>query len=250
MREKYQHDFYDQRHNKTVYAANVILSIVSEVIPPIESAVDFGCGVGTWLSVLREGGTKEILGMDGPWVEKDLLEIPSQNFRQVDMEGGEIKLHRRYHLAISLELAEHLSPEVAKPFVKSLVDASDFILFSAAIPFQGGKNHINERWPDYWGTLFGENGYAAFDFIRPKVWNDQKIPAWYRQNTLMFVKHKRINELNITPTEMNSPDSPMALVHPEVYLSKVNRISSVKGSWQLLRRALIRWAKQKLGRPG
>jgi SAM-dependent methyltransferase len=250
MRKIYQGDFYSNRHRETFYAADVILSIVSETIPRIDSAVDFGCGVGTWLSVLRERGTREILGVDGPWVEKNLLKIPPRYFLQVDMGGDEIQLDRRYDLAISLEIAEHLPPEVAKSFVKSLTNASDFILFSAAIPFQGGTNHINEQWPGYWGALFNENGYAAMDFIRREIWNNEKIPAWYRQNALMFVKQERINELNMRGTGIDNPHSPMALVHPEIYLSKVDRISSVKGSWQLLRHAVIKLVKRKLGKSG
>ncbi|MBC8392044.1 MAG: methyltransferase domain-containing protein [Deltaproteobacteria bacterium] len=243
MKKNYRYDFYTNRHQKTVYSANNILSIVVNTLPKVDSAVDFGCGVGTWLSILKEKGVKEILGIDGPWVEKSLLEIPQQSFHRVDLED-EIKLNRRYDLAISLEVAEHLRPEAAKTFVESLVNSSDFILFSAAIPFQGGSNHINEQWPNYWVTLFNERGYAVLDFIRREIWDEEKIPTWYRQNTLMFVKQERVKELKIPSFDIYGQYSPIALVHPNAYLSMIKQMSSVKESWKLFRRAVKKWVKQ------
>ena len=35
------------------------------MMPGIESVVDIGCGVGTWLHVSMNKGIKEILGIDG-----------------------------------------------------------------------------------------------------------------------------------------------------------------------------------------
>ncbi len=246
MKEKYGYNFYKKRHQKTVYSANIILSIVLDALPKVHSAVDFGCGVGTWLSVLREKGAKDIQGIDGPWVKRSLLEIPQKNFYEFDLED-KIKLDRRYDLAISLEVAEHLRPEVANTFVESLVNASDFILFSAAIPFQGGNNHINEQWPDYWVYLFNEKGYAILDFIRKEIWDNNKIPTWYRQNTLLFVKQARLKELKLPSIEIYSQNLMISVVHTDSYLSKACQMSSVKGSLKLFRRAIKKWCKQKLG---
>lgn len=251
LKNIYGHDFYKYGHQKTVFSANTILSLVLDVFPETQSAVDFGCGVGTWLSVLKEKGVKEIQGIDGPWVEKKLLQIPEQDFLQANFEKG-ITLDRKYDLAISLEVAEHLRPEVARVFVKSLVNASDCILFSAAIPFQGGTNHINEQWPDYWAALFNENGYALLDFIRREIWTEKKIPVWYRQNTFMFVKNERMKDHKTSSFDINRQYLPMAIVHPDAYLLKARKVSTVsnqiftvKGSWKLFCRAVKKWFKQK-----
>lgn len=214
-----------------------------DALPEIRSAVDFGCGVGTWLAVLQEKGVKEIQGIDGPWLKQELLEIPKRNFRQADFEDG-VELDRRYDLAISLEVVEHLEPEAAETFVASLVRASDFILFSAAIPFQGGKKHVNEQWPDYWVALFARKGYVVSDFIRNQIWNDQRIPTWYRQNALMFVKSEAMTKLEVP--DLDGPKWPIAVVHPERYLSKVEQIASVKGSFKLFRCAVQGWIKARI----
>jgi hypothetical protein len=60
------------------------------------------------------------------------------------------------------------------------------VLFSAAIPGQGGTHHVNERWQDYWAGLFQSHGYAPFDVVRAKVWNEPEVAWWYAQNTLLY----------------------------------------------------------------
>jgi hypothetical protein len=56
---------------------------------------------------------------------------------------------------MSLECAEHLPAHRAAPLVEWLTKSAPIVVFSAAIPGQGGKGHINEQPPDYWNDLFG-----------------------------------------------------------------------------------------------
>ena len=65
-------------------------------------------------------------------------------------------LERKFDLAISLEVAEHLKSSSSEDFVQSLTTLAPMILFSAAIPHQGGLHHINEQWLEYWGDLFNK----------------------------------------------------------------------------------------------
>jgi hypothetical protein len=218
--EAYSNDFYKNRHEKTVYSADTILSILLEKIPDIDSAIDVGCGVGTWLSVLKEKGFKEIKGIDGNWVDRNLLVIPPNCFEQVDL-SKDIKQPKRYDLAISLEVAEHLPPERAKGFVSFLTELSDFVLFSAAIPFQGGANHLNEQWQHYWVQLFEAQNYIVYDFIRPKIWNDSNIPFWYRQNIFCFVKKDKSPDIRLDSTSPDPATLPLSIVHPDLYISKI-----------------------------
>lgn len=57
--------------------------------------------------------------------------------------------NRRFDLAMTIEVAEHLTPVRADSFVEDLTRLSDVVLFSAAIPAQGGINHVNEQWQSY-----------------------------------------------------------------------------------------------------
>jgi len=241
----YPQGFFSTRHKKTIHSATTILSLLLEKIPSVQSAVDIGCGVGTWLSVLQEKGVKTIQGMDGDWVDESLLAIPKDSFQKTDLSQP-FKLSQHFDLAISLEVAEHLPPERAEDFVILLTELSDFVLFSAAIPFQGGKNHINEQWHSYWVELFANQGYLTYDFIRTEIWNDDDVPFWYRQNILFFAKEERSPDVDAAPINKFNGFLPLSTVHPDLYLSKVYEARSVKGSFWLLLRALKNATKSAL----
>lgn len=244
--KKYGVDFYSTRHQKTLYSAKTILSVLLDRMPKVHSAVDIGCGVGTWLAVLKEMGVEKVCGFDGEWVDKKLLEIATEDFNQIDLSKP-FQVKRKYDLAISLEVAEHLPSNRAVDFVSSLAKLSDYVLFSAAIPYQGGSNHINEEWQDYWIKLFENIGYIAHDFIRKTIWDDEKIPYWYKQNIILFSasseKEKITHECHFDNLTM-----PFNIVHPELYISKAQEADSIRGSLSILKRALKKCVKGKLGK--
>ena len=70
--------------------------------------------------------------------------------------------------------------QAASTFVDSMGvnDSASIVVFSAAIPFQGGANHVNEQWQDYWAARFEELGYVSLDPIRPRVWSDDRVEWW------------------------------------------------------------------------
>jgi len=211
--ELYDDSFYNAISSDSLKSAEIILPLVLEVLPKINSAVDFGCGTGAWLSVLNKLGINEIKGYDGSWVNKNMLMIPKEFFVEAELEKG-IIVDKRYDLAISLEVAEHLPKESAELFVESLVKASDIVLFSAAIPFQGGVEHINEQPPEYWSNFFVEKGYVAMDFLRNKIWNEEDIGWWYRQNILLYVKEYAVNKIKVKNV---FPSLPLYIVHPKIF---------------------------------
>jgi SAM-dependent methyltransferase len=188
-------------HNKR--AARAVLPHVFQFIKPA-SVLDVGCGLGTWLSVCEELGVRDCLGIDGDYVDMKKLAIPLAQFRTFDLRKA-FNLSKKFDLVISLEVAEHLPESSADDFVKSLVAHGDTILFSAAIPGQGGQNHINEQWPEYWQSKFNQHGFYFHDVIRPEIWADPAIDIWYRQNMFMVKREK--------------PSSRFVLsaVHPELF---------------------------------
>lgn len=229
---KYKDEFFRDRHARTVYAAETVLGIVAPVLPALRSAVDIGCGVGTWLSVLGRQGVA-VRGVDGHWVDVANLAIPATSFTHHDLQG-DLDLGHRFDLAISLEVAEHLPAARAPGFTTWLAALSDVILFSAATPRQGGRNHFNEQWQDYWANLFATRDYVAVDLVRPRIWNDPKIATWYRQNTLLYVRRSRLAELKLP----EPVPAPLAVVHPEVFTAKLDRAGTLGGYLKALRR---RW---------
>jgi len=240
----YTEKFYLKlRDEKLAYSADKVLSVVLQNLPPVNSVIDVGCGVGTWLlSFLKSRNRQiDILGIDGPWVDSNLLAIPKDNFLAVDLSLEMPRIDKRYDLAISLEVAEHLPPEKAEEFVSFLTRLSDFVLFSAAIPFQGGTNHFNEQWQGYWASLFKQKNYVPVDFIRPVLWNDEKIPFHYRQNTILYSKQVRVKEIKL-PSLLDG--QMLSLSHPEYYTKHTH--PGVKRAFRLFRAALRRFIAKSL----
>lgn len=189
---EYAADFYS-------YLAPLALRSADRVVPhlaaalPIASVADFGCGQGAWLRAWRATGAA-VLGLDGPYVDRSRLLIEAEEFRAADL-GERIDLGRRFDLVQSLEVAEHLPQAKARQFIETLCRHSACILFSAAVPGQGGEQHINEQPLSYWRALFADKGYVAVDYLRPLIAEDRAIQWWYRYNALLYVAQERLAAL-------------------------------------------------------
>lgn len=200
-------------------SAKEILPVIFEVIKPL-SVVDVGCGTGHWLATAQELGAKDVFGVDGPWVNEKQLAIPKENFAAQDLTR-ELNLNRRFDLALSFEVAEHLPESAARRFVQSLCELADVVAFSAAIPGQGGRHHINEQWPSYWADLFQEHGYDCYDYLRPRIWNNPNVAWYYAQNALMFVHRGTVHAAK---SSLGQAVRPLPLVHPALWSAEVARM--------------------------
>lgn len=171
-----------------------------------QSVLDVGCGTGTWTKAARDNGVKDIFGIDGNNLTSEAL-ITDADFELVDLTQP-WDLGRRFEMLFCLEVAEHLDESCAEPLIKSLVRHAENIAFSAACPGQAGQHHVNCQWPEYWQNLFNAVGYACSDPVRPKIWADQRIAPWYRQN--MFVATHDPDLAGHEPRIRN-------LLHPEIF---------------------------------
>ncbi|MCS5489022.1 class I SAM-dependent methyltransferase [Algoriphagus limi] len=200
-----------ETHNEK--APDLILPIVFDFFSP-NSILDIGCGIGTWLSVAKKLGFRDVKGVDGDYVDRKLLGkyLIDEEFVSHDLTQP-IDLGKKFDLCICLEVAEHLPESAADTLVECLKRHSEIILFSAAIPGQGGQNHLNEQWPVYWAEKFSKHSYVFLDIIRPLIWNNPNVDFWYKQNIFLVVKDS--NEL-----ASKFPSSSLSLVHPELYETK------------------------------
>ncbi|HEV3481456.1 MAG TPA: methyltransferase domain-containing protein [Candidatus Acidoferrales bacterium] len=217
MSEPYTKGFFADIRAGSVRSAEEIVPLVLGLVPA-RSVVDVGCGDGSWLSVFRRNGVLDVLGIDGDYVQRDTLQIPPEQFQAADLSKP-VQAGRKFDLAVSLEVAEHLPPESAATFVESLTQLAPVVLFSAAIPLQGGMHHVNEQWPDKWAGLFQEHGYRLVDCIRKRVWQNEAVEYWYAQNALLFVRSDVLEgnkslALEFERTNLNQ----LRLVHPRKYL--------------------------------
>lgn len=229
LEEKYyDKSFYEEQQDGSFLSARRVLPLVKNAFHP-NSVLDIGCGVGYWLKVWKEDlDTHDLLGIEGPYVTEDIFQLDKNFLRIADLKKP-LNIERRFDLVMSLEVAEHIPADCADVFVENLVRAGDVVLFSAAIIAQLGTYHINEQMPEYWAAKFLTHDYVPVDFIRPLIWNDDKIQYWYRQNIIVFIRRNRLNDFpGLKPVADQSNPQFLLRIHPEKYFSYVNEANQLR----------------------
>jgi SAM-dependent methyltransferase len=211
----YTSTFFSWALDRVESSAEAVVPLVIERVSPT-SVVDFGCGLGVWLEVFARHGVADYVGVDGDWVPTGSLRFPREHF-VASLLDRPLDLGRRFDLSVALEVAEHLPQHRAEEFVRNVVRHAPCVLFSAAIPHQGGTDHLNEQWPHYWAELFGAHGYVAVDGIRPLIWSNPSVLPFYRQNVVMFATPELIAEHPpLMRDRERTDDDQLSLVHPEL----------------------------------
>ena len=244
--EPYDQSFYDAQRDLSLRSAREIVPLVLQILDP-RSVVDVGCGVGTWLRAFVDSGVADVVGVEGDHVGHLALEIDREAFVVADLSSGVLELPRTFDLAISMEVAEHLSERAARPFIRSLTKLAPAVLFGAAVPHQGGDGHVNEQWQHWWSDIFAAEGYVAYDLIRPRIWSNPSVAWWYAQNTVLYARAddpitERLGDVD--------GDHPLSVVHPAMLLERVAASEHVRAatSIRLLLAALGRSATSRLRR--
>ena len=218
-RAPYSAGFFAQNVRSSTPSALQVLGRLALVHRP-QSVVDFGCGSGAWLAGAEQLGATRLRGFDGPWVDPRALTSDRIEFTAMNFEESLPEFSEAYDLAISVEVAEHLSKERAEALIARLTEAADVIVFSAAVPMQGGTHHINENPQSYWIGLFDSAGFDVFDIFRPALWNDSSIRWWFRQNIFLFVRR---GSAAVDLGAVRALQGPLVdVIHPENFASKVN----------------------------
>lgn len=199
----YNEIFYADINEAAMLSADIILPILRQAAP-FKTVLDVGCGQGAWGLSLNPA---HYTGIDGDYIQPEQLLIQPDQFIAKDLTQ-KFNLRKKFDLVISLEVGEHLPETAADTYVDNICKHGDVVLFSAAIPGQGGNNHLNEQWQSYWADKFYKKGFELYDFIREQIWNNKDVPYYYRQNILVF--SKRVLETGNRPV--------IDIVHPDKYL--------------------------------
>ncbi|MBK8372234.1 MAG: methyltransferase domain-containing protein [Saprospiraceae bacterium] len=222
-------------HN--LIAPREIVPVIMDLVKP-NSVIDIGCGLGTFIKVFKDQGVKKIFGIDGPWCDKSELfkNIDENEFEVKDLEKN-LGITEKYDLAVCLEVAEHLTPGRAESFIGELTNMSDVVLFSAAVPNQGGDHHYNEQWLTYWEVIFNMFDFEVHDVLRGKFWDNPNVYWWYKQNMVLAVKKGH----DLKGFVAKSDSSIRNIVHPELFMlvNDYKDKNALKRYLKLLYKALL-----------
>jgi len=183
MSHIYSDTFFDYINQSARASAKPFVSLLFPLLKPT-TVIDLGSGRGVWMDEWRKGGAEDVLAVDGDYVDRAQLAVAPEQFMAADLTQP-VKTGRRFDLAQSLEVGEHLPTKASEVLVDSLTRASDRVLFSAAVTGQGGEFHVNEQPLSFWQDIFAAKGYVAYDCVRPALKDNKDIAPWYRYNAIL-----------------------------------------------------------------
>jgi SAM-dependent methyltransferase len=123
------------------------------------SVLDLGCGNGFLIARFKQLG-KHVRGIDGSTCALVSAPVEVREFISVADLTTPFR-DERYDLVVCAEVGEHLDEQFADVLVTTIcLHSNGLVFFTAAIPGQGGYNHVNEQPPEYWLAKFATRGFA------------------------------------------------------------------------------------------
>ena len=238
-------------YNKKYFDSNIFQydyeSIAKAVIDTYspKTIIEFGCGNGDLSKAFYKYGVK-VMAVDG-FAEPDFSGQPGIEFHKIDLNNPDkIKnfcnsLERKFDVAICMEVAEHLKPEVSQSLIGTLTSVADVVIFSAAIPEQDGDGHINCQTRLFWHKLFEQNNFALVDNIRSRIRDNMNVAVWYRLNTVDYVRVKQPLDIpqyqllveKLIASESNASSTFYYINRRLEYKEKILNLDIIKGSVKL-----------------
>lgn len=185
----YDKKFFDNTLKLEGPSAKAVVEILLKNFN-IQSIIDIGCGSGIYLKEFLEKNI-EAIGYDG-----------AQAALENSLVGDKIKIHdlcqplklnKKFDLCLCVEVAEHLPEKYADTLIKTLVNLSDLIVFTAATPGQGPRSigHINEQPHSYWIEKFKNYNFILEKELTEKIRKEmitEDVVWWITKNLMIFKK--------------------------------------------------------------
>jgi hypothetical protein len=152
--------------------------------------LDFGASSGLYVREIKHRmPTIESVGYE--FSEDAVKNALCSDIILADLTNPLDRVKKDNTVGICLEVLEHISEDDWKPVLQNISNLCDVIIFSAAVPGQGGTGHINCRWKIDWIRRFNKLGWVVdIDATRSIIREIQTTihMGWLVNNVIVFVK--------------------------------------------------------------
>ncbi len=129
-------------------------------------------------------------GLEGSLTARNLLLVPQSLVTTHDLRTP-YTTTKKFDVAVSIEVAEHIEPEHADTYLNTLTKLSDTIYLTAAPPGQAGTGHFNCQPQEYWKQKLSSKGYSYCPTITEQLKQQQKIStmkngSYLHKNLMVF----------------------------------------------------------------
>ena len=184
----YSADFHSAIEKEETPQANRLAEYIATNLRP-QCYLDFGCSSGIYLRAIKQR-LPDIYSAGFEFSEDAITRSVCGDIYQTDLTLPVRMEKRKETLGICLEVLEHISDEHWRPVLENITKLSDVILFSAAVPVQGGVGHINCRPKIDWIRRFHSLGWVVdYDQTRSII-NYMKSGyhmGWFANNAFILV---------------------------------------------------------------
>jgi len=187
----YKSEYYAKRRKDPWRSeANQIGEVLGSHFEP-KSVIDFGCAIGAHLEPFNESGIT-VQGIEGNEKAIEQAVIPKGLITKHDLREP-YEPSKKYDLAISIEVAEHIPSEFDDIYVNTICNSAKRVVITAAPPGQGGTHHINEQPKEYWVKKFDSQGFSLDQKTTEQLANKFEVSnsTWVEENLLVFEEREQ-----------------------------------------------------------
>jgi len=161
--------------------ADRLAQFIKYIIRP-NRVIDIGCGPGHFVESMRDIGI-DALGID---IDKRIGDKPYLFCEDI------LYTKLTADVCICLEVVEHIHEDHADNIIDKISGMfTDTLIFTAAVPGQGGVGHINCQYPIYWEQKFNRNDLYR-NILLEKVVKDWCVQGrymgWFYNNLMIYTK--------------------------------------------------------------
>jgi SAM-dependent methyltransferase len=176
-----------------------VIRVLESAFPEARRYLDVGAGSGGFAAQVKRAG-HSIVACEYNWMGRWFTERLGVESHAFDLSHADPApgVKGRFDIAYSFEVAEHLPRELGVRLVEFMGMHADIVVFTAAVPGQGGMGHINEQSPDYWIQRFRDTGLELDDAVTARVrsgFQREAVADWFGSNAIVL----RRSSPEITP---------------------------------------------------